>query len=220
MKQFIFMIMLALSAFPAISQDSLRRGQYLGIDVINSIPSFIFPDHYYIRNTIIVEPYYLLDLARPTRRLHTGAGFASGTTHQHNAFDPPQRFRGTYFRIAYEVKKAHKPLHALRLGYGPILSLAGYHGKFSFEGPTFGDYKGHFKETNNVALGIDGYFAYDFTLHKDWLLRLTLRNVVGLRGAASSYVQYFPGFGYTPPGFNNRLLYSGGMSLQIHYKIR
>lgn len=59
-----------------------------------------------------------------------------------------------------------------------------------------------------------------FNLANDWRLRLTFRNVMGRRTAADTQVHYFPGFGYTIDGLNKRFLYSGGLSLQIHYKIR
>ena len=51
-------------------------------------------------------------------------------------------------------------------------------------------------------------------------LRFLLRNVMGRRTKASVYVQYYPGFGYTPPLLNNRFLYSGGLSFQLYYKLR
>lgn len=205
----------------AQAQDTLsRRASYIGLDVINSLPSLIFPKKYYIRNAAIIEPYYLLDLKKPGRRLYLGAGFASGSTHQYADFDPSQTFRGGYFRAAYEVRRLRSTRRILYAGYGPIISIAGYEGKFRFNGPIFGDYEGRFKETSNVALGIEAYFGFDFKLASNWLLRLTFRNVMGRRTAADTYVQYFPGFGYTPGLFNNRFLYSGGISLQMHYKIR
>ena len=205
----------------AYAQDTLvRRSAYIGLDVINSLPSVVFAKCYYIRNTVIIEPYYLFDLKRPGRRLYLGAGFAGGSTHQYTDFSPPQAFRGTYLRAAYEVRRMRSIHRILYAGYGPVISIAGYKGKYHFNGPTFGDYEGQFRERNNVALGFEGYFGFDFKLAKNWLLRLTFRNVMGRRTAADTYVKYFPGFGYTIEGLNNRFLYSGGLSLQIHYKIR
>lgn len=202
------------------AQDTLaRRTSYIGLDVINSLPSLLFPKQYYIRNAAIVEPYYLLGLKKPGRRLYFGAGFASGSTHQYVDSDPSQAFRGAYLHAAYEVRRMRSTRRSLYAGYGPVVSLAGYEGKFRIKGPTFGDYEGRFRQTNNVAVGIEGYLGFDFKLADNWLLRLTFRNVIGRRTAAETYVQYFPGFGYTPKGFNNRFLYSGGLSLQIHYEI-
>ncbi len=174
------------------AQDTLaRRASYIGFDVINSLPSIIFPKNYYIRNTTLIEPYYLLDLKQPGRRLYLGAGFASGSTHQYNDFDPSQAFRGAYVRAAYEVRRMRSTRRILYAGYGPVISIAGYQGKYRFEGPTFGDYEGQFRETNNVALGVEGYFGFDFKLANNWLLRLTFRNVMGRRTKADTYVQYF-----------------------------
>lgn len=208
-------------SFITQAQDTLaRRASYIGLDVINSLPSVIFSKGYYIRNSAIIEPYYLLDLKKPGRKLYLGAGFATGSTHQYVDSDPSQAFRGTYVRAAYEVRRLRSTRRIIYGGYGPVIAIAGYDGKFRFKGPTFGDYEGRFKETNNVALGVEAYFGFDFKLANNWLLRLTFRNVMGRRTKADTYVQYFPGFGYTPAGFNNRFLYSGGLSLQIHYKIR
>jgi hypothetical protein len=217
----LFVICVLTGAFsPAHSQDTLRKEVYVGLDVINSLPSYTFPNKYYIRNTIIIEPYSLLDLPRINRRLYLGAGFASGSTRQYVDNDPSQHFKGAYLRAAYEIKKVRNPRKMIRIGYGPVLAIAGYEGKFRFKGPTFGDYEGRFRETKNFAMGIEAYFGYDFKLANDWLLRLTFRNVMGRRTAADTNVQYFPGFGYTISGVNNRFLYSGGLSVQIHYKIR
>ncbi|SEJ44064.1 hypothetical protein SAMN05216327_110138 [Dyadobacter sp. SG02] len=221
MRRLAVLITLILASFTTQAQDTLaKRASYIGLDVINSLPSFIFPDKYYIRNAPIIEPYYMRDLKKPGRRLYFGAGFASGDTHQYTDFSPSQAFKGTYLRAAYEVRRMRSTRRILYAGYGPVISIAGYHGKFHFNGPTFGDYEGRFKETNNVAFGIEGYFGFNFNLANNWLLRLTFRNVMGRRTAADTYVQYFPGFGYTIEGLNNRFLYSGGLSLQIHYKIR
>lgn len=220
MKQFVATIcMLAVVCSAAHSQDTLRKEVYVGLDVVNSLPSYIFPNKYYIRKTVIIEPYYMVDLPRPNRRLFLGAGFAKGSTNQFEDHDPPQHFKGAYFRAAYEIKKTRNHLKMLRIGYGPVIAVAGYEGSFRFKGSTFGDYQGHFKETNNIALGIEAYFGQDFKLSDRWIARITVRNVLGRRTAADSYVQYFPGFGYTPAGVNNRFLYSGGVSVQIHYKI-
>lgn len=221
MKRFTMLIVLIASSIGAQAQDTLaKRASYIGLDVINSLPSFIFPNKYYINNTPIIEPYYLQHLKKQGRRLYLGAGFSNGSTRQYSDFDPSQAFRGTYLRAAYEVRRMRSTRRILYAGYGPVISIAGYNGKFHFKGPTFGDYEGRFRETNNIALGFEGYFGFDFNLANDWLLRLTFRNVMGRRTAADTYVQYFPGFGYTMEGLNNRFLYSGGLSLQIHYKIR
>jgi hypothetical protein len=221
MKRLAILFMLIGISCPTRAQDTLaRRTSYIGLDVINSLPSFIFPNKYYIRNTPIIEPYYLLDLKKTGRRLYFRAGFASGNTRQYNDFNPSQAFRGTYLRAAYEVRRLRNTRRIFYAGYGPVISIAGYKGKFHFKGPTFGDYEGRFEATNNVAFGVEGYFGFDFNLANDWLLRLTFRNVMGWRTAADTRVQYFPGFGYTIEGLNNRFLYSGGLSLQIHYKIR
>jgi len=221
MKRLVVFIIFTSTFLGAQAQDTLpRRATYIGLDVINSLPSIIFPKNYYIRNAAIIEPYYLLDLKKPGRRLYLGAGFASGSTHQYADFDPSQTFRGGYFRAAYEVRRLRSTRRILYAGYGPIISIAGYEGTYRFQGPTFGDYEGRFRETNNVAVGVEGYFGFDFKLADNWLLRLTFRNVIGRRTNADTYVQYFPGFGYTPEGLNNQFLYSGGVSLQIHCKIR
>ncbi|WP_353723084.1 hypothetical protein [Dyadobacter sp. 676] len=221
MKGLAIFIVFINACFTAQAQDTLAsRASYIGLDVINSLPSFVLPKDYYIRNTTIIEPYYLLDLKKPGRRLYLGAGFANGSTRQHSDFNPSQSFRGTYLRAAYEVRRMRSTRRILYAGYGPVIAIAGYKGKYRFKGPTFGDYEGGFREINNIALGFEGYFGFDFKLAKDWLLRLTFRNIMGRRTAADTYVQYFPGFGYTPEGVNNRFLYSGGLSMQIHYKIR
>ncbi|GGH50929.1 hypothetical protein GCM10007423_53930 [Dyadobacter endophyticus] len=217
MKTLAALITIVSLAFTTYAQEDSTRGRYLGLDVINSVPTYVLPNWYYIRKTIVIEPYYRFDIKKPDASIVIGAGFAKGSTHQYDEFNPSQSFRGAYFRASYEFK--YRP-RFISVGYGPIISFAGYNGKFRFEGPTFGDYEGSFQERNNVAIGWEGYIAYDLKLSRDLSLRFLLRNVMGRRTKASVYVQYYPGFGYTPPVLNNRFLYSGGLSFQLYYKLR
>lgn len=216
MKIIVAHLVVVLLGFKTYAQKDSTRARYFGLDVINSVPTYVLPNWYYIRKTIIIEPYYRFDIKRPDACVVIGAGFAKGSTRQYNEFDPSQNFRGAYFRASYEFKHRRR---FISVGYGPIISFAGYSGNFVFKGPTFGDYEGSFRESNNVAIGWEGYVAYDLKLSRDLSLRFLLRNVMGRRTKASVYVQYYPGFGYTPPLLNNRFLYSGGLSFQLYYKI-
>lgn len=217
MKLPVNLTVIFLCGFTSYAQEDTIKSSHFGIDVINSAPTYVLPDWYYIRKTIIIEPYYRFDIKRRDASFVIGAGFAKGSTRQYNEFDPSQHFQGTYVRGSYEFKHRRK---FISVGYGPIVSIAGYHGKFAFKGPTFGDYEGTFREKNNVAIGWEGYIAYDLKLGRHLSLRFLLRNVMGRRSKASVYVQYYPGFGYTPPLLNNRFLYSGGLSFQLYYKVR
>jgi len=135
MKRLVMFIIFTSTFLGAQAQDTLpRRASYIGLDVINSLPSIIFPKNYYIRNAAIIEPYYLLDLKKPGRRLYLGAGFASGSTHQYADFDPSQAFRGAYVRAAYEIRRMRSTRRILYAGYGPVISIAGYEGTYRFEG--------------------------------------------------------------------------------------
>jgi hypothetical protein len=206
--------------FNANAQDTVVRSQYLGIDMINSVPTYIFLKKYYLRKTVIVEPYYLLDIKKPNRGFLIGAGFADGSTREYSVHDPSQHFKGIYFRAAYEIKKRGGWLKMLRVGYGPVVSFAAYRGTYKFEGPAFGDYEGSFHEKGHVAFGTEGYLAYDANLSKKLFVRFLVRNVIGARTKSSIYAQYFPGIGYGFPGANNRFLYSGSFSIALYYKVR
>nr|WP_295926133.1 hypothetical protein [uncultured Dyadobacter sp.] len=195
MKRFVTIVILMTTSLCSQAQDTLaRRASYIGLDVINSLPSFIFPKQYYIRNAVIVEPHYLLSLKKPGRRLYLGAGFASGSTHQYVDSDPSQAFTGAYLHAAYEVRRMRNTRRILYAGYGPVVSLAGYEGKFRIKGPTFGDYEGRFKQSNNVALGIEGYFGFDFKLAANWLLRLTFRRLYTYSSLPLPSKHHFPRF--------------------------
>lgn len=216
MKTLVVLVAIVSLGFTTYAQQDSTRGSYLGLDVINSVPTYALPNWYYIRKTIIVEPYYHFNIKRPDASVVIGAGFAKGSTRQYDEFDPSQNFQGAYFRASYEFQHRSR---FISVGYGPIISFASYSGKFVFDGPTFGDYEGSFQERNNVAIGWEGYIAYDLKLGRYLSLRFLLRNVMGRRTKASVYVQYYPGFGYTPPLLNNRFLYSGGLSFQLYYKL-
>ncbi|KAA0990111.1 hypothetical protein [Dyadobacter aurulentus] len=220
MNRLVCLLFLSMLVSNANAQETEKSPHYLGIDIINSIPTYLFPNRYFIRKTIIIEPYYLLPIKKPNRGFLIGAGFADGSTHEYSFHYPSQHFRGVYFRMAYEIKKTQGWQKMLRVGYGPVLSFAGYSGNYRFAGPAFGDYNGSFHEKGQVALGTEGYVAYDINLNKKLFLRLLIRNVIGARTKPSVYAQYFPGLGYGFPWANNRFLYSANFSVGLFHKVR
>jgi len=216
MKTLLSSLILSILWVNSYAQKIYSTPVYVGLDVVKGIPSYVFPEKYFIKKTIMIEPYVRFNRQKPGKSILISAGFANGsskvdTSRQINT----HQFQGIYFKMAFEARNSRIPISG---GVGPMLSIAGFKGKYKFKGPTFGDYNGSFHEKENMAFGVEGYVAYDLALSKKLSLRFLIRNAIALRSGDSFAADYFPGIGYTKD--MSQLLFSGGFSTQLFFRCK
>lgn len=216
MKRLILLVIMNLVWVRGNAQKIYSTPVYLGLDVVKGIPSYVFPDKYFIRNTMIIEPYVRFNTQKPRRSILIGAGYASG----HSKTDTSrqisnQKFSGVYFKVGFEKKNIRMPMS---IGIGPILSIAGFKANYQFKGPTFGDYKATFRDNKNLAIGAEGYMTYDLPLSERFSLRFLGRAVIAARTGGTISPDYYPGIGYTRD--LQKFLFSGGFTTQLFFRCK
>ncbi|TDB58222.1 hypothetical protein [Arundinibacter roseus] len=102
-----------------------------------------------------------------------------------------------------------------QLGLRAMMTYCRYSTELLYPGPTFGDYKS-LDVVHNIGIGIDPYYALDFSLNQQWLLRWETRLAHHYRIAGKGYTPYYPGVGFSPGLYN--YIISPGTTLQIHYR--
>ncbi len=217
MKKSVLLIIMSLVWLSGNAQELVEgKSVYVGLDLTKSLPSYIFSNKYFISKSIIIEPYVRFS-AKDTRKYWVlSGGFAHGTSKiDTTQISPSQKFQGIYFKLAFE--HVYKRIQ-LRFGYGPIISFSGFRGKYTFKGPTFGDYNGKFKDDQNFAFGAESYLAFDRTLSSKLSLRIQARMAVAIRMSGNVSPDYFPGVGITQ-GLDSFLI-SPGLSAQLFYRVR
>lgn len=217
MKKNLLLIIMCLVWFSGNAQNDIEdpKPVYIGLDVVKSLPSYVFPNKYLITRTVILEPYIIFSGIEPNKHWMLSGGFAHGTSNiDPDLISKAQRFQGVYFKMAFENQYKRIPL---RFGYGPLISIAGFRGQYTFKGPTFGDYTGNFTDDQNFAFGAETYLAYDLKLSKKLMLRFQLRTAIAVRMSGNISPDYFPGIGITK-GLNSFLI-SPGFSTQLFYKV-
>ncbi|MCF0056716.1 hypothetical protein [Dyadobacter sp. CY356] len=217
MKKKILLIIVSLVWLNGNAQDIVKESKpvYLGIDLTKGLTSYVFADKYFIRNTVIVEPYVRFASKNPLRYWVLSGGFAKGTSKiDTTQISQSQKFKGLYIKLAFENQYQRVPL---RFGYGPIISFSGFRGKYTFKGPTYGDYTGDFKDDQNFAFGAEIYLAYDYILNKKLVLRFQARTTIAIRMSGNISPDYFPGVGITKD--LNSFLVSPGLSAQLFFKV-
>lgn len=217
MRKSILLIIVSLVWLNGNAQDIVEDSKpvYIGIDVAKGLTSYVLADKYFIRNTVIIEPYIRFASKNPLKYWVLSGGFAKGTSKiDTTQISQYQNFKGVYIKMAFENQYKRIPL---RFGYGPLVSLAGFRGHYTFKGPTFGDYTGDFTDKQNFAFGFETYLAYDLKLNKKLMLRLQIRTAMAFRVTGNISPDYFPGVGITK-GLN-ALLISPGFSTQLFYKV-
>ena len=216
MKRLIFLIIMHLVWIHGNTQKIYSTPVYLGLDVVKGIPSYIFPDQYFIRKTVIIEPYVRFSMQKPRRSMLIGAGFASGNSKKDTSLQvSDQKFQGVYFKVGFEKKNKNRPMS---IGIGPILSIAGFKGNYHFKGPAFGDYHATFSDKKNIAFGAEGYMTYDLPLNKKFSLRFLARSVIAMRTRGTISPDYYPGIGYTRE--MQKFLFSGGFTTQLFFRCK
>ncbi|GLU50689.1 hypothetical protein [Dyadobacter frigoris] len=217
MKKSVLLIIMSLVSLCGNAQEAIEDSKlvYIGLDLVKSLPSYVFPDKYLIRNTVIIEPYVIFPGKDPRKHWVLSGGFAQGTSKiDTTQISQSQKFQGVYIKMAFENQYKRIPL---RFGYGPIISFSGFRGKYTFKGPTFGDYTGSFTDDQNFAFGAEAYLAYDLKLNKKLMLRFQIRTTMAVRMSGNISPDYFPGVGITK-GLNSFLI-SPGFSTQLFYKV-
>lgn len=216
MRPLIILVIMNLVWIHGNAQKIYSTPVYLGLDVVKGIPSYIFPDQYFIRNTMIIEPYVRFNTQKPRRSMLIGAGYASGHSKTDTSLQiSNQKFSGVYFKVGFEKKNRTRPMS---IGIGPILSIAGFKGNYHFKGATFGDYNATFYDKKNIAFGAEGYMTYDLPLSEKFSLRFLARSVIAMRTRGTISPDYYPGIGYTRD--LQKFLFSGGLTTQLFFRYK
>lgn len=216
MKTILSFLILCLVWINANAQKIYSTPFYVGLDVVKGLPSYVFPDKYFIRKTAIIEPYVRFNRQKPRRSILLSAGFANGSSKVDTSLQiHSHQFQGVYFKMAFEATNRRRPLS---VGVGPMLSIAGFKGNYQIKGPTFGDYHGSLHIKDILAYGAEGYVAYDLTLNKKLSLRFLIRNTIAIRTGADFSPDYFPGIGYTKD--MSMYMLSGGFSTQLFFRCK
>jgi hypothetical protein len=215
---FLF-ILLTASSSRLWAQDEIsyrQRGNInIGLDVLQSIPSFVLNEKYFIQKTLIIEPVLMIPGKRSRKSILISPGFTTGSTDRNTKeFISYQQFRGVYLKLGLETENRYAPLS---LGFGPVISFASFKGRYRFPGSAFGAYEGNFKDADNIAAGVNGYLTYNIKLSEKWLLRFLVQGTVSLRkGTIKPF--YYPGLGFTKG--NASTFFSPGFSAQVFRKVR
>ncbi|MCF2446153.1 hypothetical protein L0657_19505 [Dyadobacter sp. CY345] len=216
MKTLFSSLILSLFWINANAQKIYSTPFYVGLDVLKGLPSYVFPEKYFIRKTAIIEPYIRFNRQKPRRSILFSAGFANGSSKVDTSLQiRSHQFQGVYFKMAFEATNQRIPLS---VGVGPMLSIAGFKGKYQFKGPTFGDYTNNFHIKEIMAFGAEGYLAYDLSLNKKLSLRFLIRNTLAIRSGDTFYPDFFPGIGYTKD--MPKYMVSGGFSTQLYFRCK
>jgi len=216
MKALLSFLIVCTVSMNANAQKIYSTPVYIGLDVVKGIPSYVFPEKYFIRKTVIIEPYVRFNRQKPGKSILISAGFAKGSSKVDSSRQVnSNQFQGIYFKMAFEASNRRIPISG---GVGPMFSISGFKGKYQFKGPTFGDYTNSFHEKENLAFGAEGYVAYDLALNKKLSLRFLIRNAIAIRPGDISPPDYFPGIGYTKD--MSQLLFSGGFSTQLFFRCK
>ncbi|MDQ6477604.1 hypothetical protein [Dyadobacter sp. LHD-138] len=216
MRALIILVVMNLTWINGSAQKIYSTPVYLGLDIVKGIPSYILPDQYFIRKTVIIEPYVRFNTQKTRRSMLIGAGFASGNSKTDTALQiSNQKFQGVYFKVGFEKKNRTRPMS---IGIGPILSIAGFKGNYHFKGATFGDYNATFYDKKNIAFGAEGYMTYDLPLNKKFSLRFLARSVIAMRTRGTISPDYYPGIGHTR--YMQKFLVSGGFTTQLFFRCK
>ena len=216
MKTILSFLILSLVWMNAHAQKIDSAPFYVGIDVVKGIPSYVFPEKYFIRKTVIIEPYVRFSRQKPRRSILFSAGFANGSSKVDTSLQiSSHQFQGVYFKMAFEATNRKRPLS---VGVGPMLSIAGFKGRYQLKGPTFGDYNSDFHIKDILAFGVEGYLAYDLPLNKKLSLRFLIRHTIAIRTGDTFSPDYFPGIGYTKD--MPKYMVSGGFSTQLYFRCK
>ncbi|HEV7346804.1 hypothetical protein [Telluribacter sp.] len=200
---------------PAVSQYSV------GIDVFKNIPFWMQGNKAPIisydlgtqRNRGIyeitfrkkIDPYYhFVGLLGYT---HLMISYPSGT-------EEANRINGWYLKAGRERATGNR--QRTHFGLLGTATFCQYRTDLRYPGPTYGDYTEH-RIINNLGVGIEPYFAFDFFPQSRWMLRWVTRLNFQYRLFGEGYTPYYPGLGITN-GYN--LVTSGGTTLQLHYRFR
>ncbi|GAB3170241.1 hypothetical protein [Telluribacter humicola] len=122
------------------------------------------------------------------------------------------QIKGWYIKGGKErpMYEGGKQAHIGLLG---MATFCQYHTYLRYSGPTYGDYTEH-RLINNIGIGAEPYFAFDFFPDSRWMLRWVTRLNFHYRLFGEGYTPYYPGIGITT-GYNFTM--SAGTTLQLHY---
>jgi hypothetical protein len=218
-NKILLFTVLTISGCRLLAQDAStyrQRGDiHIGVDVLQSVPSFVFNKSYFIQNTLILEPVLMIPGKTARRSILISPGFTTGSTDKNSKeFISYQQFTGVYLKLGLETANSFAPVS---MGFGPVISFASFKGRYRFPGPAFGDYEGNFKDSDNIAAGVNGYITYNLKLTEKWFVRFLVQGTISLRkGTIEPF--YYPGLGFSKG--NASTLFSPGFSAQVFRKVR
>jgi hypothetical protein len=165
----------------------------VGLDIGQTIPSFVGGKEYPIQNFVVIEPVVGFNTSERKWTMLT-AGYIQGRTFEMNNLAVPQiDLKGMYSRLCFET--FNNKAKFIRVGYGPVVSLYSLKGSYQFEGPVFGNYEGNFKYPINLFFGFHGSLAFDTPIGKRLRVRLSGQCTTGLKLGGELRSSYIPGVG-------------------------
>lgn len=193
----------------SVSFGQTKRPVLVGIDVLKPILSAVTPN----------RPAYRL--AEVTLRIPMTTNYLSivggyGQLKSDTVFRNTLLYnRGYYLKVGIESPAKR----GLVLGWHGLMAMCHESGSYSFKGYTFGDYTAPIAERQRIAIGFEGFIAYQTSLSERLLFQVSGRaTIAGLVGPKDDERP-----AYFVPGVGNEagdpLVYSLGLGLHLFYQI-
>ena len=209
MKKYCLFLACVLLSTSAPAQDTLRRGVYVGIDVLKNVWPLVgfYPD---VRSAYILEPSVIISLRHPYQYLHITPGFARFTGKKTATLLSGQ---GYYLKAGWERRK-----RKLGAGLSGLLIAWQDEGTYRFTGTYFGDHIGSIPTRNRIAVGGEFFLSYFIPIKSRLAIRLQSR--VTVLAPFTGYADradppYLPGVGLIE---GSHWKVSDGFSVQLFYR--
>jgi hypothetical protein len=209
MKKYYLFVACVLFSMSAPAQDTLRRGVYVGIDVLKNVWPLVglYPD---LRSAYSIEPSIIIPLGRSHRYLHITPGFARFSGNNPSTLLAGQ---GYYLKAGWERRK-----RKFGAGLAGLLVAWRDEGTYRFTGTYFGDHVGAIPKRNRVAVGSELFLSYLIPIKSRLAIRLQPR--VTVLAPFTGYADradppYLPGVGLIE---GSHWKVSNGFSLQLFYR--
>lgn len=209
-------MLLPIIAKAQSSSFELRdKPMVIGLELLQTLPTYIFPDQYRVRNAVIIEPTIGFHTNNRKWTMIT-AGYAHGYIDEPNVkVLTTERFDGGYLKLSLETQ--HPSVKSFRVAYGALVSLYAINGTYKFEGANFGDYTGHYSQMSFIPAG-HGDLIFDTPISSKFRVRISGQISTGLKTGGDVNTYYIPGMGFaTPTGW---LVFGFNGGLHLFYNLR
>ncbi|WP_247236037.1 hypothetical protein [Telluribacter sp. SYSU D00476] len=197
------------------------REYSVGIDVFKNIPFWLqgnkAPVIEYANGTQRNRGIYEVTFRKRIDRYYhlTGLlGYTHLTINYPSGVEEANQINGWYLKAGRE--RATGDRQRTHFGILGIVTFCQYRTDLRYAGPTYGDYTER-RLVNNIGVGAEPYFAFDFFPQSRWMLRWVTRLNYHYRLFGEGYTPYYPGIGIAG-GYHFTM--SAGTSLQLHYQFR